>query len=122
STTLELQLCVDALPSGTTEAAHERAVEKHQVGHGRRIPPARERYRPNVRGVYAKRRVTRMETNFYSSAWFQVLQPVGTVHPDHVENLRGKRERERHGFPRSAELERLQHGLVLRLRTGLQLR
>jgi hypothetical protein len=34
------QTIVDPLASRTPEGAHKRAVEEHEVGHRRRIPPA----------------------------------------------------------------------------------
>src|SRR5437773_8893671 len=40
------QLRVETLPARAPECAHEGAVEKHEVGHGRRTPAARVRYRP----------------------------------------------------------------------------
>src|SRR5262249_20617793 len=106
----------DALPSRTAEAAHQRAVEEHEIGHGR-TDPSRVRYRPTVTRVYAKIRRATAETNFYR--WRATSARLGIVHlavfPDDVEDLRGDRD----GLRGAAELERLQHRLILRLRASL---
>src|SRR5262249_10817836 len=79
----------------------------------------RAKYRPDVRGVYAKNTPGRMETIFYSSTPRQfVSMSNGT---DGVDHLRRHGKAERYGLARASKLERLQHDLHLGLGTGLQL-